>query len=66
MDELDDIIGELNNVIRELESIEESMRNDFKGIYSGRAADVISSKIGKLYTAKARLSNVDRSRKDEE
>lgn len=64
MDDICDIVMELENVIRELESIENSLRYDFKGIYSNGCANIISEKIECFYSAKNKLNNIDRSRKD--
>lgn len=61
MDEVNSIIQELNNIIRELEEIESDLRSKFKGIYTEKCADAISTKIGHYRTAVSKLGKIDTS-----
>lgn len=61
MDEVNSIIQELNNIIKELEEIESDLRSKFKGIYTEKCADAVSTKIGHFRTAISKLRNIDTS-----
>ena len=63
MSELSSIKQELKSIIKELESIEAGIRQDFKGIGSEVCAHCINYVIVyRLYKARNKLSNVDTSR----
>ena len=66
MDEVTSIINELSSIISELSDIENSLRSNFRGIFTEqKIAAAISDKIGALSTAKSRLQTIDRSQVNE-
>ena len=66
MDEVSMVIQELSSIISELEDIRNCLNSNFKGIYTERIASHLDWKIEKLYTAKNKLNNIDRSAVDED
>lgn len=65
MDEVSAVLQELNSIIREMEEIESSLRSNFEGIYTNKAADAINQKLQQFYTARSKLQTIDRSKVDE-
>lgn len=57
--ELAEIKQELNSIIKELEDISFSIRNDFEGIGNERCADTIDGVLNQYYVVQKKLKNID-------